>query len=150
MPYTSDIPFEPRRIHAAAVYCSDGRFGDQCDQFLHEHLKLPNYDRVALPGGPGALAGHDRVAVDADAVMTDLRFLVDAHELERVVLISHSGCAFYALRLGLTEPELAEQQVADLARVAARLRDLPRIAQVDTYLAQSVDDRIHFEPVRTR
>ena len=150
MNFESDIAFEPHRIHAAAVYCSDGRFGDQCDQFLHHHLGLPNYDRIALPGGPGALVGHAAAAVDADAVMADLRFLIEAHELTRVVLIAHGGCAFYAHRLGLTEPGLQRQQVADLQCVAQVLRDAG-VERVETYLARvtgaEVAGRVGFEAV---
>ena len=37
---------------AAAVYCSDGRFGEHVDDFLHNALKLPRYDRLAVPGVP--------------------------------------------------------------------------------------------------
>ncbi len=146
MAFKSDIVFEPHRIHAAAVYCSDGRFGDQCDQFLHEHLGLPNYDRIALPGGPGALAGHAAAAVDAAAVMSDLRFLVEAHELTRVVLIAHGGCAFYAQKLGLTEPALEQQQVQDLQGVAAALREAG-VERVETYLARVAGERVGFEAV---
>ena len=146
MAFKSDIVFEPHRIHAAAVYCSDGRFGDQCDQFLHEHLGLPNYDRIALPGGPGALVGHAAAAVDADAVMADLRFLVEAHELTRVVLIAHGGCAFYAQKLGLTEPALEQQQVQDLQGVAAALREAG-VERVETYLARVAGERVGFEAV---
>jgi hypothetical protein len=51
-------PFEAQRIAAAAVYCSDGRFGEQMDEFLHTALRLPRYDRVAIPGGAACLAGH--------------------------------------------------------------------------------------------
>lgn len=146
MDYQSDITFEPHRIHAAAVYCSDGRFGDQCDQFLHRHLGLPNYDRIALPGGPGALAGHAAAAVDAQAVMSDLRFLIEAHELNRVVLIAHGGCAFYAHKLGLSEPALEQQQVRDLQSVAAALRDIG-VSQVETYLARVTGERVAFDAV---
>ena len=31
--YDSSFPFDENRIGAAAVYCSDGRFGEQFDDF---------------------------------------------------------------------------------------------------------------------
>lgn len=34
--YQSPTPYDEARIHAAAVYCSDGRVGDQVDEFLLE------------------------------------------------------------------------------------------------------------------
>src|SRR6202042_3386025 len=87
--YTSDIPFDHDRIGAAAVYCSDGRYGDQMDDFLHLSLGLPRYDRVAIPGGAASLAHHPR------ALDRQLRFLVEAHALTRVVMIAHQDCGFY-------------------------------------------------------
>jgi hypothetical protein len=39
--YHSPIPFNSERIRAAAVYCSDGRYGEQFDDFLHNALGLP-------------------------------------------------------------------------------------------------------------
>src|SRR4051794_24997433 len=56
--YVSGTAFDDRRVGAAAVYCSDGRFGDPMDEFLHAGLGLPRYDRVAVPGGAACLAGH--------------------------------------------------------------------------------------------
>ena len=56
--FGSSERFDENRIRAAAVYCSDGRFGEHFDDFLHNALELPRYDRLALPGGAACLAGH--------------------------------------------------------------------------------------------
>jgi hypothetical protein len=56
--YESPVRFHENRIRAAAVYCSDGRFGEHVDDFLHNALKLPRCDRLAVPGGAACLAGH--------------------------------------------------------------------------------------------
>src|SRR5208283_2204549 len=40
--YESSVRFDENRIRAAALYCSDGRFGEQIDDFLHNGLKLPH------------------------------------------------------------------------------------------------------------
>ena len=40
--YESSARFDENRIRAAAVYCSDGRFGEHFDDFLHNYLKLPH------------------------------------------------------------------------------------------------------------
>jgi hypothetical protein len=50
--FISTVPFTEARIRAASIYCSDGRFGEQIDEFLHQGLGLPRYDRLAVPGGP--------------------------------------------------------------------------------------------------
>ena len=39
--YESPTRYEQARIHAAAIYCSDGRVGEQIDEFLHHGLGLP-------------------------------------------------------------------------------------------------------------
>src|SRR5438045_7451223 len=93
--YASRLLFDERRIGAAAVYCSDGRFGEQMDEFLHEGLGLPRYDRVAVPGGAACLAGHPRAAFERAALERQLNFLIAAHELTRVVFIAHQDCGFY-------------------------------------------------------
>src|SRR3954453_22382132 len=86
--YASGIPFDDRRIRAAAVYCSDGRFGDAMDEFLHAGLGLPRYDRLAVPGGAACLAGHNHAYHEKAALERQLNFLIDAHGLTRIVLIA--------------------------------------------------------------
>src|SRR5690606_37714832 len=87
--YTSSIPFSANRVRAAAVYCSDGRFGEQVDQLLHDGLDLPCYDRLAVPGGAACLAGHFSAYREEEAVLEQLRFLVTIHKLQRLVLVAH-------------------------------------------------------------
>ena len=36
--YASPLRFDENRIRAAAIYCSDGRFGEHFDDFLHNGL----------------------------------------------------------------------------------------------------------------
>src|SRR6186997_30832 len=94
-PWRSSLPFTHERIGAAAIYCSDGRYNEQFDEFLHTRLELPRYDRLAIPGGAAALAGHFAAYREEDSLRDQLRFLIVAHELERIVLIAHQGCGFY-------------------------------------------------------
>src|SRR5437667_8415425 len=76
--FESRIPFAAKRIGAAALYCSDGRFGEAMDEFLHEGLELPRYDRLAVPGGAGCLAGHFASWREDEGVGLQLRFLVES------------------------------------------------------------------------
>src|SRR5439155_519320 len=87
--YTSPTGFDDRRIGAAAIYCSDGRFGEQMDEFLHHGLSLPRYDRLALPGGAACLAGHSATYYEKSALARQLRFLIDIHGLRKIILIAH-------------------------------------------------------------
>ena len=93
--YVSKVPFDEERVGAAAVYCSDGRFGEQMDEFLHKALGLPRYDRVAMPGGAACLAENTTATFEQAALERQLEFLIREHQLRRIVLIAHEGCGFY-------------------------------------------------------
>ena len=141
------MPYNPERLHAAALYCSDGRVGLQFDDFLRNGLALPHYDRLCLPGGPACLTGRPQAHLEQQGVVDELKFLVEVHELERVVLIAHQGCAFYTARLGLEEPSLEQTQRDDLAEAASFVRKVTGLDRVDTFFARRTNDGMQFEPV---
>jgi hypothetical protein len=147
MDYTSPVEYNEERIHAAAIYCSDGRVGEHFDDFLKNGLGLPRYDRVALPGGPARLAGYTDDASHQQAVMDELSFLAEAHGLTRVVLIQHEGCAFYHHQLGVKGDNVRTQQDADLAKAARIIRDATDIKQIDGYFAMRIPSGMQFRPV---
>ena len=147
MIYESPISYEKSRIHAAAIYCSDGRVGEHFDDFLQQGLGLPRYDRVALPGGPACLAGHTEAHLEEQGVVDELKFLVEAHALERIVLIAHEGCAFYALRLGLPTSFVEHQQMIDLVKASRFIQRVTPIRQVDAFILRHEHDRTRFLPV---
>lgn len=133
--FGSSIPFENPRVKAAAISCSDGRFGEQVDEFLQVGLGLPRYDRLAIPGGPACLAGHFQAYSQQDALMQQLGFLVDEHQLRRVILIAHQHCAYYLTFLRVHEIDLLARQCSDLQTAADRVRSLDRRLQVEPYFA---------------
>lgn len=147
MRYESRLPYEKTRIHAAAIYCSDGRLGEHFDDFLQNGLGLPRYDRLTLPGGPGCLAGHPQACLEQNGVVDELKFLVEVHGLKRVVLIAHQGCAFYVARLELKEPRLELMQKADLVRAASFVHRVTGVDAIEAYYARHVEDRVQFECV---
>jgi hypothetical protein len=147
MNYESRLPYDAARIHAAAIYCSDGRLGEHFDDFLENGLKLPRYDRVTLPGGPACLAGHPQAHLEEQGVMDELKFLVEVHRLKRVVLLAHQGCAFYGSRLALQEPRLELVQRADLVRAAAFTHRVTGLDKIEAYFARVVEGRVEFEQV---
>ncbi|MEX2218260.1 MAG: carbonic anhydrase [Phycisphaerales bacterium] len=144
--FRSSIAYNPERIGAAAIYCSDGRYNEQFDEFLHAHLGLPRYDRVVVPGGAACLAGDVSAWRDEEAVAEQLRFLIESHALERVVLIAHRGCGFYLKRLHVREEALRARQAEDLAKAAERIRGLGRV-RVEAYIAAVEGGRVEFEGV---
>jgi hypothetical protein len=152
IPYTSPLPFVKERVGAAAIYCSDGRYGEAMDEFLHDCLGLPHYDRVAIPGGAAALAGHMLAMRERSALDRQIKFLVEAHGLTRVVLIAHQDCGFYRHNVHpskLRQQPLEQLQFADLSTVATALRDFHRDLEVDAYFARRVDDNVRFDPIAT-
>lgn len=145
--YQSPIRYDASRMHAAALYCSDGRVGEHFDDFLHNGLSLPRYDRLCLPGGPACLAGHPQAHLEEQGVVDELQFLVQVHKLRRIVLIAHSGCAFYGNRLELKEPRLELVQRADLVRAAAFVHRVTGIDAIEAYFARLTDRSVAFEQV---
>lgn len=142
--YVSGVPFDERRVGAAAVYCSDGRFGEQMDEFLHAGLGLPRYDRVAVPGGAACLAGHVMAYSEKVALERQLGFLIDEHALRRVVLIAHDGCAFYK-QLWTGWHSVEEQQALDVAKAIEQIHLWNPKVEVEAYFARKVGGRVAFE-----
>ena len=145
--YESAIAYDGGRIGAAAVYCSDGRLGEQFDDFLHNALHLPRYDRLAVPGGAACLADHFATYREGDAVAAQLEFLINVHQLKRVILIAHENCAFYTDRLRISPIGVTEKQHEDLIKAVERVQQLGGQVQVEAYFARMEGSRIVFERV---
>jgi hypothetical protein len=144
--HESSMRFDENRIHAAALYCSDGRFGEHFDDFLHRTLALPRYDRLAVPGGVACLAGHFLAWREEEGLIEQLRFLIKVHGLERLVLIAHQDCAFYTEWLHVSPPQLETQQREDLQTAVQRIHSLSLSLTVDAFFARKhADGAIRFE-----
>jgi hypothetical protein len=144
--WRSSLPFIQERIGAVAIYCSDGRYNEQFDEFLHNELGLPRYDRLVIPGGAACLAGHISAHREEETLAEQLRFLSQHHDVDRVVLLAHAGCGFYLKRLHISHERMREMQARDLARAAETIRAIsPRLA-VDAFLASADDGRVTIEP----
>lgn len=148
--YTSSAPFEPQRVHGVAIYCSDGRFGDAVDEFLHQRLGLPNYDRLAIAGGPAWLTYRSSAGLlQYGFVREQIDFMVHVHGLQRAVLIAHHGCAYYLRRLASDADSALTIQIQDLHEASEMLRNWHPSLQIETYLARVVNGRVQFETVPT-
>jgi carbonic anhydrase-like protein len=145
--FESSVTYEESRIHAAALYCSDGRIGEQVDDFLQQGLALPRYDRVAVPGGPACLAGRLLGFWESRGVEDQIRFLMEVHEIERFILIAHQDCAFYRQRLRIDGPQVRREQVADLERAARVVLRLGPALQVEGFYATLHGQRMRFDPL---
>lgn len=145
--FESVLPFDTQRIHAAAVYCSDGRYGEQFDDLLQNRLGLPRYDRLAVPGGAACLTRHFKTYREEEGVVEQLRFLIETHDLQRVVLVAHQDCGFYLLRLGVSALQLESQQREDMRKAIDRVRSLGRDVQVEAWFARRRHGVVRFERV---
>ena len=146
--YFSPTPFGSQRIQAAAVYCSDGRFGEQFDDLVVGGLNLPRYDRLAVPGGAACLASHFQTYREEQAIAEQLRFLVEVHGLRRVVLIAHENCAFYSHRLQVSPLQLERKQRDDMRKAVSRVRQIKSDLAVDAWFARLEGNEVRFDRVQ--
>ena len=135
--FGSSERFDENRIGAAAVYCSDGRYGDHFDDFLHNALKLPRYDRLALPAAPPVLPATVSPS-EKEALIEQVRFLVKAHGIDRIVLIAHQDCEFYSERLHVSPSEIESQQREDIQAAVRRIHSFAHDLTVDTFFAEAL------------
>ena len=145
--FTSSAGWDDRRPQGLAVCCSDGRWGDAFDDFTHRHLRLPRCDRFAVPGGPAWLAEDQRPDLLA-AAHEQLDFLVRVHALQRVVLITHWGCAFYTEPSGLTARQAWADQLDDVRTAATSLRLWFPGIDVEGYFAVRAAGQVSFHDIR--
>jgi hypothetical protein len=142
--FTSMERWHHERIGALALYCSDGRWGEAFDEFCHKHLLIPRYDRWAVPGGPAWLAASNDSGDFYKTAREQLDFLVQVHELQQIVLITHHGCAYYGHRLQKTPRECLPAQRADVRSATTTLRRWYPDIRVDAYLAMRSGSLLSF------
>jgi hypothetical protein len=129
-PFLASDPWKPQRPTALVMACSDGRLQEPLDDFLFQALKITHYDRLYLPGGPGALAVSSLEIMRREQVRRELLFLVTAHQIETVVMVFHGPaadgppealCGDYKRRFHGRSPAelraLQEHDARDIARV---------------------------------
>jgi hypothetical protein len=136
--YQSSLPWEPTRPDTVIISCVDGRWRHHVQDFAQHYLKADAHaDVLAVPGGIEPLTLFDLVPKDFNFLRRRLEALVRAHGTHRIVAIAHQDCAWYRERkLGPFKLDLKEQQLVDLKRAAARLRELFPGMAVETYFAR--------------
>jgi hypothetical protein len=151
-------PRKHQRPTALVVACSDGRLQENLDEFLSNALRISQYDRLYLPGGPGALASSGLEMLRPEQIRRELTFLVTAHEIEDVVLVFHgpaadgpaeASCGDYKRRFsGRSPAELRAQQEQDARDIArAMFRAGERLRLLVYRCEVTRDHRIQFVPL---
>ncbi len=129
--YLSHYKWNTNRPHVLVVACSDGRLQRAVDDFLTSRMNITDYDRLYLPGGPGALATSGLEHMRSSQQRDEFLFLVRAHEIEIVVFIFHGPaedgpdlamCADYMRALETTDRDLiAKTQLDDYKQILSDL-----------------------------
>jgi len=133
------------------VHCSDHRLQAGFHEFLNQALHLEeNYDLLVLPGGPQCLTLVEYLPKFSWAGWRWFRYLVDAHDLKRLILIQHQDCWWYKeLPLHLhasTEPRLRQEE--DLRRARQVLaREHPHLSVELYYAGWDAQDHITVDAV---
>jgi len=148
--YHATERWHPERIGALALYCSDGRWGEAFDEFCHRHLQIPRYDRWAVPGGPAWIAMPPQDPALMKATRVQLDFMIRTHELERIVLITHYGCAWYGHLLNLSPDQCLSAQTEDVKKAAAVLQGWYPGLLVEAYLAMRMNEWLSFHRIDLR
>jgi hypothetical protein len=112
--FNSDTPWSAERPTALVVCCSDGRWRSQIDEFLRAE-SLDRADVYAVPGGAAVFESWNSSMAEAIAMNASFELLMEHHDIERVWMIAHQGCAYYKVKhQGRNEDELLDRQLKDL------------------------------------
>lgn len=144
------------RPRVLVVACSDGRLQENLDAFLLYELGITHYDRLYAPGGGGALASSGFTHTRADFYRRECAFLIEAHRIERLLLIFHgpsedgpddATCADYRRRfIASSSAEIRRQQHRDAD--ALRTLSWGATLQVQCFYCQiTADDEVQFVPL---
>ncbi len=158
--YFSETPWNAARPRVLVIACSDGRLQQNVDEFLRNHLGVANYDRLYMPGGPGALAHSGSEFLRADQWRCESNFLIKVHELDEVILLFHAAscdgpldanCADYNRKLPTMDANRCrEQQDEDAKDVLLRVFGAHTNLKVQAYRAEvRTDGRVQFVDLLT-
>lgn len=147
--YTAHKPWSPARPHTLVIACSDGRLQENVDEFLQNHLSIIHYDRMYVPGGPGALVGSGFEFVRPEQIRSECTFLMEAHQIEQVILLFHGAsddgldeacCADYKRKFPHHNPaQINAQHEADVPELL-RLFSWPHGLRIHIYRAEVLPD----------
>ncbi len=133
------------------VHCSDHRFQAAFYEFLNLKLNLnENYDLLVLPGGPQCLTLVEYLPKFSWAGWKWVRFLLDSHDLKRLILIQHQDCAWYKdLPLHLhSSADPRDRQEEDLRRIGRTLcKERPELALELYYAAWNAREEVTVDTV---
>jgi len=133
---------------ALVVHCSAARYQQHFEEFLTEGLGLTRYSVIAVPGGAQAMTLTDYLPKFAWAGWRWAKFLVDADQPPRIILLGHEQCRWYKdLRFWDTRRPLKERILGDLERTRESILERFPKTRVDLYYARLDGGRVVFDLV---
>ncbi|MCS7224929.1 MAG: hypothetical protein NZ959_10315 [Armatimonadetes bacterium] len=141
--------FEPQYPDVLVVFCSDGRFAGRCRQFVERELGISRYDQFIVPGGPAWLILRSETFTEYDVAKEAVTFLIEAHQIKKVILIAHEDCGFYRHRIFYNDPkDLIATQKRDLKEAGQVLRAWFPELEVRSFYATVRQGTIQLESVK--
>ena len=131
------------------ICCSSNIYLPATEEFLAGHLGLSPgaFYLLAVPGGAQLLLAGEYLPKFAWVGQRWLRFFAERQQSRRIVVIAHDECLWYATEhavpaflhsvLGIPSHDRAR---ADLARIAAAIREVHPAAAVEAYFAAKAAD----------
>lgn len=149
--FLSSISWGESETDTLVIYCSDHRFQEHFNEFIHKHL-LTKPDVLAIPGGPQVLIAASYIEKFEWAGKRWVKFLRDKHNLRRIVCIAHEDCGWYKnITIGnLTIPLLKNRQISDLKKIGEALKDMFPKVEVEMWYADKDGDRVKFSKIKNK
>lgn len=144
--YTTTAAWLDQRPQTLIVHSSDGRYQEAFWEFTEQYLKLQCHDSLVVPGGPFTLRLVSLYPKAQWATKFFLEFLMKHHQVSRIVLVGHDGCAWYkSFTFGGRELNLLKgKQVEDLKTIAQTVRGIYTHVTVEAYLAKPEGGHVQF------
>lgn len=140
---TKTFVFDDTISGIAGIFCSDERFVDASLSFLKDILKLKGFDLIVTAGGPAFISAGINVLLD------NIKLLKEAHDLKRIILISHEDCKYYAKKYkNIDGKKIINHQHKDLLDAQQKLNQLFPDIMVGSYFARITDGEIIFEQLQ--
>lgn len=133
--FKSEKPWGKKEPQALVIHCSAHDFGSHFREFIEKHLKLEEYDLLAVPGSIQILTLANYLPKFEALGRKWIKFLVKNHHLPKIIIIGHDDCSWYKdFRFGPIHFDLKKRQLEDLKNVAQMLRSELGVA-VEVYFA---------------
>ena len=143
--FLSPISWSDTKADTLIIHCSDHRFKEHFDAFIHNCLSTKP-DVLAIPGGPQVLIAASYIEKFEWAGRRWVKYLRDNHNLRRIVCIAHVNCGWYRNITvgGLTIPLLKDRQISDLKKIRLALHDMFPKTESEAWYADVDGNHVKF------